>query len=134
MRKVYKGQKMKTTKLCKYCNTEKELYEFRTNHQCYECAKAKSKEYYNTNKEKRINYIMQRRDRQKYLAYQKTYRENDMNKEKIKDYRKNGIKELKNWYVRVLLMQSYGYLKEEITPELIKETRRRLLEKRREKN
>ena len=57
-----------------------------------------------------------------------------MNKEKIKDYRKNGIKELKNWYVRVLLMQSYGYLKEEITPELIKETRRRLLEKRREKN
>lgn len=91
-------------KTCKFCGAEKSPNEFLTTNKCFDCVR----------------------------EYKKNYRKT--HKEEISSYRKRTTKTLSSWYVNKILTGNLGYRKDEITPELIRETRERIIMKRKRKD
>jgi len=118
------------TKICIKCNAEKSESEFSKGcNACKKCRCEHQKRYYKDNKERILSYQNSyneaHRKNEEYKIYQTNWRKN--NKEKFENYRKNGAKDLKYWYVVKNLTCTHGYELSEITPEMIKETRLRIL-------
>jgi hypothetical protein len=139
------------TKICNKCQEVKTLSEFgekkgKILNRCKKCICLSSKEWYEKNKEKLIQYQKERyeNNKEKINQYKKEWRKNNKekinqrskewyenNKEKAKEWRKNNKEKVKQYdnkvrenccpYYITSNLKKQGFNKEQITPELIEE-------------